>query len=577
MFKTIFKSRVALSILLATTTAANAEEISYFKNYVAPDNYVAETHFNIANKFTRNLRTSADKPMWQHVDMKHIGQLGVEWKSVKWYGLIVRDFGVNGHEKAVADRSKNLAKYLKMNHHVVLRKQAEHTFIGSNPDQISNVIPTGVHNDYSFVGKPAAKVLREWVFPVPQDFNVTEEVTSNTTIVRSNKPGDFFFPTTRVYLMEYSANIPVTKLKKGNYFLTINPLIGKEEFEGRTYWHWVANDINEIDATPRETDNNANHYSANLRDALRRFNGIPDASLSHGFTASMGLFDDELENVPTLKVHNLGELDLKAREGSNSDPELVKQNKLLVARNQDLASQVIEVRKNLTTRLNEVGAELTTRIRQLNEASSANTRLSVANVNLTSQVVQAEAKATRLKNENQDLENQKRQEEQRNQTLNSENNNLKNSLNSANQKIAQITGFQESNVFSLRGHASGKCLDVAHWKVANGTNVLSYQCHGGNNQKWVFNPTTGQIKSKLGNQCLDIGGNHNVNSANLKTWTCLPFGHSAMKNQSFIFSGNLIYSKANPRLVIDSNGNHNSANVSVHHVHGNANQQWKQE
>ncbi|WP_170308243.1 RICIN domain-containing protein [Parashewanella tropica] len=549
MFKTILKSRVALSILLATTTAANAEEISYFKNFVQPDNYVAETHYNIANNFSRPLRSSADRPMWQHVDLKHSNKFEEEWKSVKWYGILVRDFGINGHEKAIADRSKNYADYLKMNFQVVLRKQAPHTFIGSNPSQISDVIATGIHNDYSFVGKPAAKVVREWVFPVPQDYNVTDEVHENTTLVRSNKPGDFFWPTTRVYLMEFSANVPVTKLKKGNYFLTINPLIGKDEFsEGRTYWHWVVNDIKEAEATPRETDNNANHYSAELKNAMRMLNGIPHAALSRGFTASMGLFDDELTNIPTLKAHSLSELDYKARAGSAADAELKEENKQLTTRNADLSTQLSSVNNQLTARTNQVNL-------------------------LTNQVNKANTLSEQLTQQKQQLTQQKQQLEQRNNSLNAEKNTLQANLNNANNRIAEITGFQENNVFRIRGHASGKCLDVAHFRLANNTNVLSYQCHGGNNQKWVFNPTTGQIKTKLGNQCLDIGGNHN-SGANLKTWECLPYGHPHMKNQSFILNGHLIHSKANPRIAFDSIGNHNSANVIMHHVHGNANQRW---
>jgi len=49
---------------------------------------------------------------------------------------------------------------------------------------------------------------------------------------------------------------------------------------------------------------------------------------------------------------------------------------------------------------------------------------------------------------------------------------------------------------------SDKCLDALYAGTANGTKLIQYPCHGGNNMKWDFLPT-GQIRNVNANKCIE--------------------------------------------------------------------------
>lgn len=48
---------------------------------------------------------------------------------------------------------------------------------------------------------------------------------------------------------------------------------------------------------------------------------------------------------------------------------------------------------------------------------------------------------------------------------------------------------------------SGKCLDALHSGTTNGTKIIQYQCHGGNNMKWDF-LSNGLIRNVNANKCI---------------------------------------------------------------------------
>ena len=49
---------------------------------------------------------------------------------------------------------------------------------------------------------------------------------------------------------------------------------------------------------------------------------------------------------------------------------------------------------------------------------------------------------------------------------------------------------------------SGKCLDALYGGTKNGTKIIQYQCHGGNNMKWDLLPN-GQIRNVNANKCIE--------------------------------------------------------------------------
>lgn len=67
-------------------------------------------------------------------------------------------------------------------------------------------------------------------------------------------------------------------------------------------------------------------------------------------------------------------------------------------------------------------------------------------------------------------------------------------------------------------HRSGKCLDVDGAGKGNGTKVHLWDCHDGNNQKWDRVGNT--FKDVNSGKCLDISGGKFENGTKLQIWDC---------------------------------------------------------
>ena len=47
-------------------------------------------------------------------------------------------------------------------------------------------------------------------------------------------------------------------------------------------------------------------------------------------------------------------------------------------------------------------------------------------------------------------------------------------------------------------HGETLCLDVDGSRAADGTKLMLYRCHGGDNQSFSYFPASGEIRSQLG-------------------------------------------------------------------------------
>ncbi|MFJ4012842.1 ricin-type beta-trefoil lectin domain protein [Streptomyces sp. NPDC090026] len=69
--------------------------------------------------------------------------------------------------------------------------------------------------------------------------------------------------------------------------------------------------------------------------------------------------------------------------------------------------------------------------------------------------------------------------------------------------------------------ASGPCLDVEGAVSRNGTRVLGWDCHGGRNQGWWYDPDRGSLHTELSqDRCLDVPGGDARAGAALIVWNC---------------------------------------------------------
>ncbi|MEV6395197.1 ricin-type beta-trefoil lectin domain protein [Streptomyces sp. NPDC051907] len=73
----------------------------------------------------------------------------------------------------------------------------------------------------------------------------------------------------------------------------------------------------------------------------------------------------------------------------------------------------------------------------------------------------------------------------------------------------------------LKNEATGSCADVDGAVTRNGTSVLGWDCHGGRNQNWWYDPTRTSLHTELTqDRCVDVpGGDYTAGKA-LQLWNC---------------------------------------------------------
>ncbi|MFD5830893.1 ricin-type beta-trefoil lectin domain protein [Lentzea sp. NPDC060358] len=116
--------------------------------------------------------------------------------------------------------------------------------------------------------------------------------------------------------------------------------------------------------------------------------------------------------------------------------------------------------------------------------------------------------------------------------------------------------------FRLRGESSGRCLDVNGAATANGTQLITWDCHSNANQQFTQNGPALQVSGK----CLDVPTGA-VSGARVQIWDC----HGGA-NQSWTVDGTI--TNAQTGLCLTAGGTGNGAAVTVATCRGSADQRW---
>ena len=73
-------------------------------------------------------------------------------------------------------------------------------------------------------------------------------------------------------------------------------------------------------------------------------------------------------------------------------------------------------------------------------------------------------------------------------------------------------------------HTDNKCLDVSDSSTENGSTVIQWQCHGGDNQAWRIERADDGYNSRLvsrhSGKCLDVRGESKDDGAPVIQWQC---------------------------------------------------------
>ncbi|PWK85603.1 poly(3-hydroxybutyrate) depolymerase [Lentzea atacamensis] len=122
----------------------------------------------------------------------------------------------------------------------------------------------------------------------------------------------------------------------------------------------------------------------------------------------------------------------------------------------------------------------------------------------------------------------------------------------------------DPTTFRLRGEASGRCLDVVGAGTANGTQLITWDCHTNANQQFTQNGQTLRVSGK----CLDAPTNA-ASGARVQIWDC----HGGA-NQSWNITANGTITSVQTGLCLNSTGTGNNAPVTVATCSGGADQRW---
>ncbi|MGX7828429.1 glycoside hydrolase family 27 protein [Actinokineospora sp. 24-640] len=122
---------------------------------------------------------------------------------------------------------------------------------------------------------------------------------------------------------------------------------------------------------------------------------------------------------------------------------------------------------------------------------------------------------------------------------------------------------------SLRGTASGRCVDVDNASSAPGATTLVWDCHGAANQLWT-RWAGGEVRV-FGNLCLDAEGAATAPGTRVITWSC-----NGQANQRWTFGGDGTIRSVQSGLCLDAfdGGTANGTSLVLWNCNGQANQRW---
>ncbi|MER7834217.1 ricin-type beta-trefoil lectin domain protein [Streptomyces sp. NPDC095602] len=105
-------------------------------------------------------------------------------------------------------------------------------------------------------------------------------------------------------------------------------------------------------------------------------------------------------------------------------------------------------------------------------------------------------------------------------------------------------GAWDDKFAPLRNAATGTCVDVTGATTRNGTAVTGWDCHGGRNQGWWYDPDRGSVHTELTHdRCLDVPGARYTAGTALIVWNC-----SGTGNQKFVREAGTLRPAAAPHL-----------------------------
>jgi lysophospholipase L1-like esterase len=122
---------------------------------------------------------------------------------------------------------------------------------------------------------------------------------------------------------------------------------------------------------------------------------------------------------------------------------------------------------------------------------------------------------------------------------------------------------------SLVNPQSNRCVDVSGASTATGAQIIIWDCHGGQNQRWT-RTSAGEVRV-YGNRCLDVNGNGTANGTKIQIWTC---NGSTAQRFTFNANGSITGAGSGKCLDVTASGTANGTVVQLYECNGSGAQRF---
>lgn len=142
-------------------------------------------------------------------------------------------------------------------------------------------------------------------------------------------------------------------------------------------------------------------------------------------------------------------------------------------------------------------------------------------------------------------------------------------LRSTSGSLTTVVEPPANEAVLLSNPQSTRCLDVAGGNSAEGSQVLLWDCHGRENQRWTRS-AGGELRM-FGDRCLDVNGNGSTNGTKIQIWGC-----NGTPAQRFTFAANGAIVAAGAGKCVDVTGSAtgNGSLVALYDCNNTGAQRW---
>ena len=127
-------------------------------------------------------------------------------------------------------------------------------------------------------------------------------------------------------------------------------------------------------------------------------------------------------------------------------------------------------------------------------------------------------------------------------------------------------------------HTDNKCLDVSDSSTENGSTVIQWQCHGGDNQAWRIERADDGYNSRLvsrqSGKCLDVRGESRDDGAPVIQWQCHGGANQQWRLEAVGTGYRFVARHSGKCLDVAGSSTDDGIAIIQWQCHGGANQTW---